>query len=125
VIDTEIAETATVADASLDESDGPGREVPKTGCPLPAVGRGRIRKSGNFLNSAGAQKLIAMITDYWRAQGYDNVVISAYPISSDSTATFGLRSDLIGGVPPGWRGEPSVAQMLARGRAEAAERGQA
>jgi hypothetical protein len=69
-----------------------------------------MKSHPEYLDNAGAHLLAARIKEYWRVRGHLNVttwVVTPKNLgleegaSPDRVSTFGVRSNLVGGLPPG------------------------
>ncbi len=54
------------------------------------------------LSYYGAKMIANHITNYWAARGFHNVVAMRFSISD--TASYGVKSNLVNGLPPGAHG---------------------
>jgi hypothetical protein len=74
----------------------------------------RTLNQEDWLSETGATKLAARITHYWTSRGY-NVTVTVENVRRKKpgghvSAAYGIKSDLIGGLPMDWRG-PMVMSM--------------
>jgi hypothetical protein len=68
-----------------------------------------MKSHPEYLDNAGAHLLAERIKEYWRVRGYLNVttwVVTPKNLGLEEGAdprvsTFGVRSNLVGGLPPG------------------------
>jgi hypothetical protein len=62
------------------------------------------------LSAPGAQRLAQMIRGYWKAAGFDNIRTEiVHSGGSGEAPVWGVRSDMIGGLPPAMGGRNSHA----------------
>ena len=57
----------------------------------------------NHCNRDGAERLAQRIQRSWRDKGYAEADVWAEASSTDDRAVWNVRSNLVGGVPPGGR----------------------
>lgn len=60
--------------------------------------------------ASGAEKLRASIARYWLGQGYTNVRVETYQLW---TGTWGIRSNLVNGLPPRNAARARLGQQVA------------
>jgi hypothetical protein len=52
---------------------------------------------------SGADALCRHLTDYWVKRGYAKVRVERYELPGTVGGSYGVRSNMVGGVPPGAR----------------------
>ena len=57
------------------------------------------------LSRDGAQRLAAELRDYWLQRGYTVKTAVEQQVRADREAYWVVRTDMVAGLPPGWRGE--------------------
>lgn len=56
----------------------------------------------DFLTRNGADALVKHLTDYWTSRGYRGIRVERFELPGVGS-NWGVRSNMVGGVPPGAR----------------------
>jgi hypothetical protein len=54
----------------------------------------------NFFTRSGADAIVRVITDYWTSRGYLGIRVEKYELPGITAGTYGVRSNMVGGIPP-------------------------
>lgn len=69
----------------------------------------------DFLTRNGADALVKHLTDYWTSRGYRSIRVERYELPGTVGGSYGVRSNMVGGIPPGGKAGKYSVKLDVRG----------